>query len=184
MRKIIFVTGNAHKVREAREILSSVGISVEQINCGYPELQESEIEKIAAFGAVWAADRLNSEVIVDDSGLFIGALNGFPGPYSAYVFDKLGNGRILKLMEGETDRKAAFRCVIGFCRAGEKARLFTGEVEGEISLEARGNGGFGYDPIFSVGGRTFGEMENDEKNRISHRQRALFRLAEWLSEGH
>jgi len=184
MRKIIFVTGNAHKVKEAGDILSPLGISVEQNNCGYPELQEDELEKIAAYGAEWAANKLDNEVMVDDSGLYIRALGGFPGPYSAYVFDTLGNDRILKLMDGETGRKAVFRCVIGYCRPGEKARLFTGEVDGEISLEGRGNAGFGYDPIFAVGGRTFGQMVDDEKNRLSHRYRALLKFAQWLNEGH
>jgi len=183
MRKIIFVTGNAHKVKEAGDILSPLGISVEQNNCGYPELQEDELEKIAAFGAEYAADHLGREVMVDDSGLFIRALGGFPGPYSAYVFDTLGNERILKLMDMETDRKAVFRCVTGYCRPGEKARLFAGEVDGEISLVDRGEAGFGYDPIFAVGGRTFGEMGDHEKNLLSHRYRALLKFAKWLNEG-
>lgn len=182
MRKIIFVTSNAHKVKEAAGILSPLGITVVQNNCGYPELQEDELEKIASYGAEWASNKLGSEVMVDDSGLFIRSLGGFPGPYSAYVFDTLGNERILKLMGGETDRKAVFRCVIGYCRPGEKARLFTGEVDGEISLFGRGDAGFGYDPIFAVGGRTFGEMGDDEKNRLSHRYRALLKFAGWLNE--
>ncbi len=180
MRKIVFVTGNAHKVREAGDILSHLGIKVEQNNCGYPELQENELEAIAKFGAEWAADKLNSEVMVDDSGLFIGALGGFPGPYSAYVFDTLGNERILKLMDGETNRSAVFKCVIGYCRPGEDALVFSGEVTGEIAKDIRGSAGFGYDPIFEVDGMTFGEMKEEKKNRLSHRYRALIKFAEWL----
>lgn len=182
MRKIIFVTGNAHKVREAGDILSPLGITVEQNNCGYPELQEDNLEEIAKFGARWAANRLNSEVMVDDSGLFIEALDGFPGPYSAYAFDKLGNERILKLMEGEENRSAVFKCIIGYCRPNEDARVFSGEVVGRIAKEIRGSAGFGYDPIFEVDGVTFGEMEEEEKNRLSHRYRALAKFAEWLEE--
>ena len=184
MRKIVFVTGNPHKVTEAKDILSPLDIAVEQNNCGYPELQEDELEPIAAFGAEYAANKLDCEVMVDDSGLFIEALQGFPGPYSAYVFDTLGNKGILKLVEGETNRRAVFRCVIGYCRPGEKARVFAGEVAGEIAGEARGNAGFGYDPIFEVNGVTFGEMGEDEKNRLSHRYRALVKFAEWLRKGH
>ncbi len=182
MRQIIFVTGNPHKVKEAGAILSTLGIILQQNNCGYPELQEDELEGIAAFGAEWAANKLNHEVMVDDSGLFIPALGGFPGPYSAYVFDKLRNERILKLMEDESNRSASFRCVIGYCRPGEKALIFSGEVKGEIARESRGNAGFGYDPIFEVGGATFGEMNENEKNRISHRYIALAKFAEWLKE--
>lgn len=184
MRKIIFVTGNPHKVMEAGAILLPHGISIDQNNCGYPELQEDELEPIASFGAEWASKKLDQEVMVDDSGLFIEALGGFPGPYSAYVFDKLGNKKILKLMEGETNRNATFRCVIGYCRPGEKALVFRGEVAGEISKYIRGSAGFGYDPIFEVNGITFGEMEEDEKNKLSHRYRALVNFAEWLEEGH
>ena len=183
-RTIIFVTGNEHKIREAEAILSPLGIILEQNDCGYPELQEDELESIAAFGAEWAATMLNREVMVDDSGLFIEALGGFPGPYSAYVFDRLGNERILKLMENEVNRKATFRCVIGYCCPGAKAQVFTGEVDGEIARESRGNAGFGYDPVFEVDGVTFGEMGEDEKNRLSHRYRALVRLAEWLRVRH
>lgn len=184
MRKIIFVTGNAHKVREANGILSSLGITVEQNNCGYPELQEDKLEAIAKFGAEWAANKLNREVMVDDSGLFIETLRGFPGPYSAYVFDTLGNNRILKLMEGETNRSAVFKCVIGYCRPGGEAFVFSGEVTGKIAKDIRGSAGFGYDPIFEVNGATFGEMREDEKNRLSHRYRALMKFARWLKEGY
>jgi XTP/dITP diphosphohydrolase len=182
MRKIVFVTGNPHKVREADDILSRVGITLEQNNCGYPELQEGNLEAIAKFGAEWAANKLKFEVMVDDSGLFIGALGGFPGPYSAYVFDTLGNERILKLMEGETNRSAVFRCVIGYCFLDEEARVFSGEVEGVIAKEIRGSAGFGYDPIFEVGGMTFGEMKEEKKNRLSHRYRALVKFAQWLND--
>lgn len=182
MRKIIFVTGNSHKVSEAGDILSKAGITVEQNNCGYPELQDDSLEKIAGFGAQWAANELNSEVMVDDSGLFIDALGGFPGPYSAYVFDTLGNENILKLMEGVANRKAVFKCVIGYCKPGNEPRVFSGEVEGVIAQKIRGIGGFGYDPLIEVGGKTFGEMPDDEKNSLSHRYRALLNFAGWLQE--
>ncbi|HEY9245474.1 MAG TPA: XTP/dITP diphosphatase [Candidatus Methanoperedens sp.] len=180
MRKIIFVTGNPHKVREAGDILSPLGIKVGQNDCGYPELQEDELEDIAAFGAEWAANKLEHEVMVDDSGLFIDALGGFPGPYSAYVFETLGNSRILRLMADEKERDAIFKCAIGYCRPGEKAVVFSGEVTGRITKDPRGNAGFGYDPIFEVNGVTFGEMGDKEKNRLSHRHRALVKFASWL----
>jgi len=182
MKKIIFVTGNPHKVKEATGILAPLGIEIEQNNCGYPELQEDDLEAIARFGAGWAANKLDKEVMVDDSGIFIEALGGFPGPYSAYVAKTLGNERILKLMEKETNRSARLKCVIGYCRPGEEAIVFSGEVLGEIAKDIRGNLGFGYDPIFEVAGLTFGEMADEEKNRISHRYRALSRFAKWLEK--
>jgi XTP/dITP diphosphohydrolase len=182
MRKIIFVTGNSHKVIEATGILSPLGIEIVQNNCGYPELQEDGLAEIASFGAKWASNKLNYEVMVDDSGIFIEALSGFPGPYSAYVAKTLGNERILKLMDKEMNRNASFKCVIGYCRPGGEAVVFSGEVKGKIAKNIRGDLGFGYDPIFEVDGVTFGEMEDDEKNRISHRYRALVKFAAWLKE--
>lgn len=182
-RKIIFVTGNPHKVSEATGILAPLGIEIVQNNCGYPELQEDDLPAIACFGAKWAANKLNCEVMVDDSGIFIEALGGFPGPYSAYVAKTLGNERILKLMEEVSNRSATLKCVIGYCRPGEEAIIFLGEVKGNIAKNIRGNLGFGYDPIFEVDGITFGEMRDEEKNRISHRYRALVKFAGWLKEG-
>ncbi len=181
MKKIIFITGNSHKVEEARDILSPLGITVEQNNCGYPELQEARLEDIAAFGAEWAANLLDQVVMVDDSGLFIEELGGFPGPYSAYVFNTLGNKKILKLMKDEKNKRAAFKCAVGYCHPGEKALIFSGEVTGKIARDIRGNHGFGYDPIFEVNGMTFGEMAENEKNKLSHRYRALVKLAQYLS---
>lgn len=183
MRKIIFVTGNPHKVIEVTGILSPLDIEIVQNNCGYPELQEDDLAAIASFGAKLAANKLNNEVMVDDSGIFIEALGGFPGPYSAYVAKTLGNERILKLMERESNRNAAFKCVIGYCRPGEEVTVFSGEVKGKIAKSIRGNLGFGYDPIFEVDGVTFGEMGDEEKNRISHRYRALVKFATWLKDG-
>ncbi len=180
MRNIVFVTGNKGKFREAAEILAAKDIELLQNADGYPELQEDELEPIASYGARWAADKLGHPVMVDDSGLFINALNGFPGPYSAFVEDNLGNSRVLKLMEDETDRSASFRSVIGYCEPGGEPVVFTGTVEGSIAFEERGTGGFGYDPIFEYEGRTFGELGDEEKNKVSHRRRALDKFFDWL----
>lgn len=182
MHKIYFATGNAHKLREAQNILKQVGYEVEQIDCDYPELQADDLETISAYGASWCAKRLNKPVMVDDSGIFISALNDFPGPYSRYVEDHLGNKKILKLMEGEVDRTAVFRTVVGFCEPGGNPRTFTGEVRGNISYDERGTHGFGYDPIFLYDGQTFGELEDAEKNKVSHRGKAMRKFAGWLKE--
>ena len=108
MHKIVFVTGNKGKFAEVRDILLTFGIEVIQDKNGYPELQEDELEPIAAYGAQYVANKLNMPVMVDDSGIFIKALNGFPGPYSRFVEDRLGNPKVLKLMEGEKDRSSLF----------------------------------------------------------------------------
>ncbi len=180
MRKIVFVTGNKGKYLEVKEIFSLKNIEVIQNSDGYPELQHDDLEPIAAYGAKWAAEQFKMPVMVDDSGLFIDTLNGFPGPYSAFVETHLGNPGILKLMENEKNRKAAFKSVIGYCEPGIESTVFTGIVEGQIAHEERGNEGFGFDPIFEYKGRTFAEMGNEEKNLVSHRRRALDKFYDWL----
>ena len=180
MRKIVFVTGNKGKFSEVKDILAARGYEVIQNTDGYPELQEDDLEPIAAYGAKISAQRLGMPVMVDDSGLFIDILNGFPGPYSAFVEKNLGNQRILKIMEDETDRKAFFRSVIGYCEPGGEPLTFTGNVEGKIAFEELGTGGFGYDPIFDYNGKTFGELGDEFKNTVSHRRRALDKFLEWL----
>lgn len=180
MRKIVFATGNSDKFREVKEILEKKDIEIIQKDLDYPELQEDELEPIASYGARWTAEKLNMPVIVDDSGIFIHALNGFPGPYSAFVEKHLGNQKILKLMDGETNRDATFKSVIGYCEPGREPLVFTGEVEGKITHDERGTGGFGFDPIFEYHGKTFAEIGDSEKNKVSHRQRALEKFYDWL----
>jgi XTP/dITP diphosphohydrolase len=174
---IYFVTGNRGKFEEAREILGEV----EQRNIGYVEIQADALEEVAAFGIREVAEKLAGPVMIEDAGLFIRGLKGFPGVYSAYVFDTIGNDGILRLMEGIEDRSAAFRSVVAYAEAGTEPVLFAGELEGEIATEPRGSGGFGYDPIFEVGNKTIAEMDLPEKNSISHRGRSIRALESWLS---
>ncbi len=180
MHKIVFVTGNKDKFVEVRDILKTFEVEVIQDKNGYLELQEDELEPIAAYGAQYAANKLNMPVIVDDSGIFIKVLNGFPGPYSRFVEDKLGNLKVLKLMEKEEDRTAYFKTVIGYCEPGKEPLVFSGVVKGKIAHEERGTGGFGYDPIFEYQGITFGELRYDEKNKVSHRRMAINKFLEWF----
>jgi XTP/dITP diphosphohydrolase len=181
-KRIVFVTGNAGKFSEIQEILDSVGIEAIQNKGVYPEIQADDLEPIAAASAKAAAIDLNIPVLVDDSGIFIHALNGFPGPYSRFVEDHLGNPRVLKLMENETNREAYFKTVIAFCEPGKEPMTFSGIVEGKIAFEERGSGGFGFDPIFEYGEKTFGELGTEFKNTISHRRRALDKFIEWIKE--
>ncbi len=179
--KLLFATGNEHKVREAREILGP-GVEVEQLKIDYPELQADDLETVAREGAQWVFDEVGKHVFVEDSGLFVDALNGFPGPYSAYVYGTLENEGILKLLEGVRERGASFRSVVAYCD-GAEVSVHVGEVRGTISEERRGTEGFGYDPIFSPDGdRTFAEAPG-MKNEVSHRRRALGGFAEWRGAG-
>ena len=138
------------------------------------------MEEIAEGCALRAYSILRKPLFVEDSGLFVPALNGFPGAYSAWVLRKLGNEGILRLLEGK-NREAEFRCAIAFTE-GKEVRLFTGEVKGRVSESIRGNGGFGYDPVFIPEGeeKTFAE-EPSLKDPLSHRSRALQKFGEFLS---
>ncbi len=176
---IYFVTGNKGKFAEAQAILGEVV----QKNIGYTEIQADGLEEVAIFGMKEVLERLDGPVMIEDAGMFVEGLNGFPGVYSAYVFDTVGNEGILRLMEGMEDRKAVFRSVVGYAEPGSGSDpvLFNGALRGEITQEPRGTGGFGYDPIFEVRGRTIAEMSLEEKNEISHRAVAIRALEEWLA---
>jgi len=174
---IYFVTGNRGKFEEARGILGEV----EQRNIGYTEIQADSLEEVAAFGMEEVSLKLDGAVMIEDAGLFIDCLRGFPGVYSAYVFDTIGNEGILRLMDGASNRRAVFRSVLGYAEPGMEPIFFRGELAGEIIHEPRGSGGFGYDPIFGVGEKTIAEMDLAEKNEISHRGASIRALKDWLS---
>ncbi|WP_323190971.1 XTP/dITP diphosphatase [Halostella sp. PRR32] len=175
---IRFVTGNEGKVHEAREYLDE---SVEQVDYDYTEIQ-GELKDIALYGSreTFAETPGDEPVLVDDTGLFVEALSGFPGPYSAFVEDTLGIERVWEIAQREENRRATFRTVLAYYD-GETAETFEGSVRGRI-VAPRGDDGFGYDPIFAHDGRTFAEMSTAEKNAISHRGRALAKFADWLAE--
>ena len=179
-RTITFITGNQHKVKEARGILNNLGITLEHADIGYPEIQ-GNLEDVARYGAQNAAGRLGKPVIVEDAGIFIKALKWFPGTYSSYVQETLGNQGILKLMNDVDDRYAEFRSVIGFCTPKTEPEVFLGAVKGRIGYEEKGKKGFAYDPLFIPGGfdKSFGELEREEKNQFSHRSRSLEEFALW-----
>lgn len=183
LKMITFITGNKHKVNEARRIFQDYHIKMEHIDLGYTEPQGT-LEDVAKFGAKYASEKLEKAVIVEDAGLFIKTLNGFPGTYSSYVQETLGNDGILKLMENVTDRYAEFRSVIGYCTPKAEPKTFLGKVSGQIALEERGSYGFAYDPLFLVEDRdkTFGELTIDEKSAFSHRKNSLKEFSKWYKD--
>ncbi len=180
-----FVTGNFHKFKEASRVLWEYKISAAMLNMDAVEIQDDNLESIARFSAQDAAEKSGLPVFVEDAGLFVKALNGFPGPYSSYAYRTLGNKGLLKLMEGEKNRDAYFLSVVAFSLPDGQLepKMFMGRVEGRITREEKGSqGGFGFDPIFEplIGnGRTFSEMTVTEKNRFSHRAQAIGKFAEW-----
>jgi XTP/dITP diphosphohydrolase len=188
-----YVTTNPGKVREAAARLPTV----EQLDFDYPEIQADDLGPVAAHGARAAHRHAGAPVLVDDAGLFVAGLDGFPGPYSAYVEETVGVEAVGRLCARELDATdAAFRCVLGYCDGGAldaprvdagddgpPVALFEGVVEGRI-VAPRGSGGFGYDPIFEPTGasETFAELTPAEKNDHSHRGRALDAFADWYGD--
>ena len=181
-----FVTSNVHKFQEARRVLSEYKIATAKLKVGAIEIQDYNLENIAKFSALDAVKNCWLPIFVEDAGLFVEALNGFPGPYSAYVYRTVGTKGILKLMENIKNRSAYFQSVIAFSSPEEPPTCFHGKVKGKIPLQEQGTSGFGYDPIFEPSkgdGRTFAEMTTTEKNQYSHRAEALRKFAEWYSSG-
>ncbi len=176
------VTSNANK---AAEVAAYFGgrLEVAHVALDVPEHRSDDVGEIAREKARYAYGMLNTPLIVDDTGFFIDALKGFPGPYAAYVLNAIGNGGILRLMEGVEDRSARF--ITGIAYADDKGiRVFTGTIEGRVTTRPRGGEGFGYDPIFEVGTKTLAEISLAEKSRISHRARALFAFHDWFVAEH
>jgi XTP/dITP diphosphohydrolase len=181
MRRIYFATSNKNKFNEASRILEKYGYELVLFSFEKKELQSTDLGEIALQSALIAYTYVNAPVVVEDSGLFIKALNGFPGSFSSYVYKTIGVRGVLKLMEGVTDRSAYFEAAVAIVMPPFE-RVFKGSVYGRIADSPRGTGGFGFDPIFIPENedRTFAEMSVEEKNRYSHRARAFEKLGIWL----
>lgn len=181
--KVIFATGNLHKVREIHSIVKNYPITIKQINLKGYEIQAINLEDIAKNSVIWAIKQSRDATFVEDTGLYIEALKGFPGAYASYVNKTIGAKGILQLLKQVKNRRALFKSVIAFCVPYKKPICFNGVVYGKISLKERGFHGFGFDLIFepkNCGSKTFGEMMIDEKNMYSHRAIASRKFFEWL----
>ncbi len=182
MKQLYFVTSNENKFKEAGKILSNYGIHVYMKKVELIEKQSDDPALIASSKARDAWKALRNDVIVEDDGLFIDALQGFPGPYSAFVYKTISNEGVLKLMNDVTNRNATFLSVIAHCSRNFAPIIFKGAVKGKISKKLRGRS-WGYDPIFipnNSGGLTYAELKS-KKNMISHRRLALEHFAEWYT---
>jgi XTP/dITP diphosphohydrolase len=179
--ELLFVTGNQHKVSEANAIGALYGIKFRLKQISLPEIQADDVADVARAAAKHARQKIKKPLIVEDSGLFIHALNGFPGAYSAFAYEKLGCDGMLKLMEAVKDRKATFKCAIGY--SGGEEKIFEGKVEGSITECKMGDKGFGFDPIFSPEGhdKTFAQ-DPLRKNQVSHRRMSFRLLCDYLAQ--
>jgi XTP/dITP diphosphohydrolase len=184
-RVIFFATHNVNKFDEARRVLAEYNIAVGMLKVKSLEIQGESLEEIAKASVVDAFEKCHLPVIVEDAGLFVDSLNGFPGPYAAYVYKTVGNQGLLRLMSNVDARGAHFDSAVAYFSAElELPICFRGQVLGEIANEERrgkGRSGFGFDPIFRPlnSSRTFAEMRLAQKNKDSHRARAFRRFAEW-----
>ena len=172
---VLFASSNLHKFKEAKTILQNFNISLGFYKYDLEEIQSDELREIAKNKGKQAFQKCKKPVIVEDDGLFIDSLNGFPGPYSSYVFKKIGNQGILNLLNQK--RKAKFLSVIYFYDKNNQ-KSFESTVDGLISRKITGKG-WGYDPIFIPSNfqKTFAQLKN--KNEISHRFKALKKFSNW-----
>lgn len=191
-KKLVFATNNAHKLDEVRQILGEEVevLSLNDIGChaDIPETADT-LEGNARQKAEYIYRNYGLDCFADDTGLEVAALDGAPGVYSARYAGGEGHDseanmkKLLDELQGKQDRSAQFRTAICLIEGGVE-HLFEGIVKGRIIEEKRGGSGFGYDPVFVPEGYsgTFAEMGNEEKNKISHRARAVQKLCEYLDK--
>lgn len=193
MKKIVFATNNQHKLDEIRQILGSTFevLSLNDIDCheeipeDHDTLQENALQK-----AKYIADHYEVDCFADDTGLEVEALNGEPGVHSARYAEgtdhdsEANMDKLLRKLGNNNNRRARFRTVIALIIRNQEEKLFEGIVEGHIAYEKKGTEGFGYDPIFVPDGydESFAQLGLDIKNGISHRARAVAKLAEYLTK--
>ena len=170
MKEITFVTGNQNKLREFQQIL---GVDLVNEPLDLPEIQSLDIEKIASYKAEEAYEILKKPVMIEDTGLYLEALNDFPGPLVKFFLDSIG---VEKLSEFKGGARAA-TCIAYF--DGNHVHTFIGETNGTI-VNPRGESSFGFDPVFEYEGKTYAEMSKEEKNAISHRGKAIKKLKQFL----
>ena len=185
---IVLATKNAGKVKEFEQLLKNFPVEIKNLNDfgPIPEVEEdgTTFDDNAYKKASFTAKVLGLPAIADDSGLVVEALDGAPGVRSARfagenATDKENIEKLLHEMEGISNRKASFECVISIAVPSGPALTYEGRCEGEITVKPEGTSGFGYDPIFYYPeyGKTFAEISGEEKNRVSHRGRALQEVA-------
>ena len=172
---LLFVSSNIHKFKEAKVILNSFDISIQFFKLNLEEIQSRSIKEIALKKAQNAFSKCKKPLIIEDDGLCIYSLDGFPGPYSSYVHNTIGNLGILNLLK--KNRNAKFISTITYCDK-KNLKSFEGKLDGCISKSEKGTG-WGYDPIFIPKNtkKTFAELIN--KNNLSHRYKALKKFSSW-----
>lgn len=163
--KITYITGNWAKVQSAKQYFEPLGFEIDNKKIECPELQADTFEEIAKFSSKYASDLLKCDTLKNDSGLVIPALNGFPGPYTHYVDDTLGEDGVLKLMQGIENREAYFIECLCYTQYGKEPVCFTSKTKGHIALEKSGEYGWSWDFIFVPEGKdkTLANFPDEER---------------------
>ena len=155
---------------------------MERLQSKGTEIQSGDVAEIATQAASQLSKMTGSSLFVEDTGLWIDQLGGFPGAYGSYVYATLGLEGVLRLLEDRPKRDAHFQSAVAYCDAGGEPKVFVGRLEGIVATTPRGGGGFGFDPIFVPldSKKTLAEMSLEEKSSVSHRSRALNAFADWF----
>ncbi|WP_457559184.1 XTP/dITP diphosphatase [Candidatus Harpocratesius sp.] len=186
IQTIKFCTGNPNKVKEVQSMFTNSlpEISIIQYKLPLVEIQAETLEQVALFKLQSIQNKITPPFFIEDAGFFVDDhLHGFPGVYSHYVMDTIGCEGILTLLQDKIERRAHFEAVIAYMDVNNNIFLFKGENVGQVSLQKRGTSGFGFDPIFISNdspGKTFAEIGLEEKNKISHRRRALEKFIDYF----
>ncbi len=152
--KITLVTENWAKIAQAKLFLNPLGVEVDNIKIKTIEIQSDSIEEVAKYSAKYASEKLKSNVVKNDTGLIIEALNGFPAAYTHYVQETIGEDGILKLLEGIENRTAYILQALAFCEYGKEPIVFSSKTNGDIALKKQGENGWFFDYIFIPSGQT------------------------------
>ena len=179
LSELFFASSNEHKFQEAERILANLGMQINLFKTTLEEIQSNNLNDIAEKKAINAYDLIQKPVIIEDDGLFINTLNGFPGPYSSYVYDTIGNKGIMKLLENSKVRDAKFVSIIAYCDSDCDVKLFESSIPGKISPIIE-KGGWGYDPIFIPDGESKTYANVSDKDKFSHRSVALTKFSNWF----
>jgi len=178
--ELFFVSSNTHKFTEAQRILSNLGLDISLFKTTLEEIQSNSLSEIATRKALDAYSKVQKPVIIEDDGLFIDSLNGFPGPYSSYAYDTIGNKGIMSLLEKIESRNAKFVAIIAYCNGVDDIQLFESSIPGKISLSIE-EGGWGYDPIFIPDGESKTFANISDKDKFSHRSASLKKFSDWFT---
>jgi len=179
LSELFFASSNEHKFQEAERILANLGMQINLFKTTLEEIQSNNLNDIAEKKAINAYDLIQKPVIIEDDGLFINTLNGFPGPYSSYVYDTIGNKGIMNLLENSQVRDAKFVSIIAYCDSDCDVKLFESSIPGKISSIIE-KGGWGYDPIFIPDGESKTYANVSDKDKFSHRSAALTKFSNWF----